>query len=115
MRAAIDVLAAAPGGALAGDGRHGRGGRARAGVPREIGAYARERGIERCSRWASSRREAVDAFGAGAAHFAAVEALIADVAPRRAARRDAAGEGLALHAHGARGRALTGDVPGSGH
>jgi UDP-N-acetylmuramoyl-tripeptide--D-alanyl-D-alanine ligase len=42
VRAAIDVLAGCRP-ALAGAGRHGRGGRPGAGLPREVGAYARAR------------------------------------------------------------------------
>jgi UDP-N-acetylmuramoyl-tripeptide--D-alanyl-D-alanine ligase len=42
----------------------------------EVGAYARERGIE--SFWAAGdlARHAIDAYGAGARHFDSVEALL---------------------------------------
>ena len=55
VRAAIDVLAALPGAALARARRHGRGRRPGARrSTREVGAYARERGIERSGQRAPS-------------------------------------------------------------
>ncbi|GAB4479187.1 MAG: UDP-N-acetylmuramoyl-tripeptide--D-alanyl-D-alanine ligase [Burkholderiaceae bacterium] len=77
MRAAIDVLAecAAPRVLVIGDmGEVGAQGLA---YHREIGAYARGRGIETLLAIGDLAREAVAAFGGGATHFDRIEALIA--------------------------------------
>ena len=88
VRAAIDVLAARAGAALARAGRHGRGRRAGPGVPpRDRRVRARSGHRPRCSRPGALAAEAAAAFGAGAAHFASVEALAA--ARRRAGRAPA--------------------------
>ena len=72
---------------------------------REIGAYARDARHRRgCFAAGTLAREAADAFGAGAEHFASVDALAQRVAGRRARRRHRARQGLALHADGARRR-----------
>jgi UDP-N-acetylmuramoyl-tripeptide--D-alanyl-D-alanine ligase len=46
---------------------------------REIGEYARDRGIARVYALGSLAREAVAAFGAGATHFESIEPLLAAV------------------------------------
>ena len=102
VRAAIDVLAAlpAPRWLLLGDmGEVGTQGPA---FHREAGAYARERGIE--TLWAAGAESAnTVAEFAGARAFASVEDLIAALGDRAGVRLGA-GQGLALHAHGARRR-----------
>jgi UDP-N-acetylmuramoyl-tripeptide--D-alanyl-D-alanine ligase len=76
MRAAIDVLAAAPGVPFLVMGDMGEVGEQGPAFHREIGAYARERGVVRLYALGTLAREAVAAFGEGARHFDAVEALI---------------------------------------
>ena len=80
MRAAIDVLAAAPGTPCLVMGDMGEVGEQGPAFHREIGAYARERGVARLYALGDLAREAVAAFGEGARHFDGVEALIAAVA-----------------------------------
>jgi len=79
MRAAIDVLAAAPGAPCLVMGDMGEVGGQGPAFHREIGAYARERGVARLYAMGTLARHAVAAFGEGARHFEAVEALIAAV------------------------------------
>ena len=92
MRAAIDLLAShrAPRLLVMGDmGEVGDDG------PRfhaEIGAHARERGIEAVYATGGASRDSVDAFGAGGRHFETVEALIDAVHGWVAAHARAAGE-----------------------
>jgi len=89
VRAAIDVLAAQQGKRLLLLGDMGEVGDRGAEFHREIGAYARERGIERLYATGTLCRAAVEAFGEGARHFAAVEELIAaateELSPQAAA------------------------------
>jgi UDP-N-acetylmuramoyl-tripeptide--D-alanyl-D-alanine ligase len=80
MRAAIDVLAAAAGTRCLVMGDMGEVGQQGPAFHREIGAYARERGVARLYALGTLSREAVAAFGEGAHHFEAVEPLIAAVA-----------------------------------
>jgi UDP-N-acetylmuramoyl-tripeptide--D-alanyl-D-alanine ligase len=61
----------------------------------EIGAYAREVGVDALLAMGPASREAVDAFGAGARHFTEIEAL------REAARAEAA-TGAAILVKGSR-------------
>jgi UDP-N-acetylmuramyl pentapeptide synthase len=75
MRAAIDVLATLPGERVLAMGDMGEVGREGPAFHREIGAYARERGVARLYATGELAREAVAAFGAGAAHFADADAL----------------------------------------
>jgi len=75
MRAAIDVLAAAPGTRYLVMGDMGEVGTQGPAFHREIGEYARERGVARLYAIGELAREAVAAFGAGAVHFDAIEAL----------------------------------------
>src|SRR2546423_11675046 len=79
VRAAIDVLAACPGprvlvlGDMGEVGEHGRE------FHREVGAYARSKGIEGLLALGDATRDAVQAFGDGGRHFEKLEALIANV------------------------------------
>ena len=79
MRAAIDVLAAAPGVRWLVMGDMGEVGAAGPAYHREIGGYARERGVARLFAHGTLAREAAAAFGAGATHYADAEALARDV------------------------------------
>ena len=79
MRAAIDVLASAPGVRWLAMGDMGEVGAEGPLFHREIGAYARERGVSALYAAGGLARESVAAFGAGARHFATVEALAAQV------------------------------------
>ncbi|NIF55737.1 UDP-N-acetylmuramoyl-tripeptide--D-alanyl-D-alanine ligase [Burkholderia sp. Ax-1724] len=79
MRAAIDVLAsrAAPRVLVMGDmGEVGDNGPA---FHREIGAYAKERGIDALYAMGDASRDACIAYGAGAHHLADVGALVAQL------------------------------------
>jgi UDP-N-acetylmuramoyl-tripeptide--D-alanyl-D-alanine ligase len=80
MRAAIDVLAVSPGTRCLVMGDMGEVGEQGPAFHREIGHYARERGVARLYALGPLAREAVAAFGEGAQHFEAVEPLIAAVA-----------------------------------
>ena len=80
VRAAIDVLAAraAPRWLVLGDmGEVGDEGPA---FHREIGACARDAGVDRLFTAGTLARESADAFGSGAEHFASVDALASRVA-----------------------------------
>jgi UDP-N-acetylmuramoyl-tripeptide--D-alanyl-D-alanine ligase len=77
VRAAIDVLAEEPGTKFLLLGDMGEVGERGAEFHAEIGRYARERGIDRVYAAGELCRAAVEAFGAGARHFASVEELIA--------------------------------------
>jgi len=79
MRAAIDVLAAAPGAPCLVMGDMGEVGAQGPAFHREIGEYARERGVVRMYALGTLAREAVAAFGEGACHFDDVDRLIAAV------------------------------------
>ena len=84
--AAIDVLAAAPGAKLLLLGDMGELGERGEEFHREVGRYARERGIDRLYATGALCRAAVEAFGKGARHFATVEELIAAAQDRLAPR-----------------------------
>ena len=75
VRAAIDVLAAAPGERWLALGDMGEVGDQGADFHREVGRYARAAGVTRLFGAGDLMREAVAAFGAGGAHYASVEAL----------------------------------------
>ena len=76
VRAAIAVLAAAPPPAVLVLGDMGEVGADGPQFHREIGAYARERGISRLLALGPACADAAAAFGDGAEHFAAIEPLI---------------------------------------
>lgn len=80
VRAAIDVLAQLPGPTLLILGDMGEVGDAGPAYHREVGAYAKEKGIARLLGTGDAAREAVNAFGAGASHVEDVEAIAARVA-----------------------------------
>jgi UDP-N-acetylmuramoyl-tripeptide--D-alanyl-D-alanine ligase len=80
MRAAIDVLCAAPGTRVLVMGDMGEVGAAGPAFHREIGAYARERGIARLYATGELARESVAAFGPGAKHFEAIDTLAGQLA-----------------------------------
>ncbi len=82
VRAAIDVLASCPGPTVLVLGDMGEVGAQGADFHREVGAYAREKGVHRLLALGEATREAVRAFGEGARHFETLEALIAEVAGR---------------------------------
>ena len=75
VRAAIDLLARQPGWRVLVFGDMGEVGARAAEFHREIGLYARARGIERLLALGEQARAAADAFGAGASHFDSVEEL----------------------------------------
>ena len=77
VRTAIDVLAAEAGTKFLLLGDMGEVGERGAEFHREIGRYARERGIDRLYATGELCRAAVEAFGKGARHFAAIETLVA--------------------------------------
>jgi len=115
MRAAIDVLVTLPGTRVLAMGDMGEVGSEGPAFHREIGVYARERGVTRLYATGDLAREAVAAFGAGATHFADADALAAAV---RAEDR----AGTALLVKGSRFMrmerivaALTGTAAGGAH
>ena len=79
VRAAIDVLAACPPPTLLVLGDMGEVGDSGPAFHREVGAYARSRGIGGLYALGEASRETVSAFGAGARHFDGPEALAAAV------------------------------------
>lgn len=76
VRAAIDVLAACPAPAALVLGDMGEVGEHGPAFHREVGEYARSRGIGALYALGEASREAVKAFGAGARHFASPEELV---------------------------------------
>lgn len=95
VRAAIDVLARAPGTRWLVLGDMGEVGAEGPSFHREVGAYARERGIDRLEATGALARHAADAFGPGARWHADVDALVSAVAP-------AARAGVAILVKGSR-------------
>ncbi|MHA7186766.1 glutamate ligase domain-containing protein, partial [Burkholderia pseudomallei] len=77
MRAAIDVLAAQSAPRVLVIGEMGEVGDEGPAFHREIGAYARERGIDALFALGAATRPACDAYGAGARHFDDAAALVA--------------------------------------
>jgi UDP-N-acetylmuramoyl-tripeptide--D-alanyl-D-alanine ligase len=75
VRAAIDVLAACPAPTVLVLGDMGEVGALGPQFHREVGAYARDRGIGALYALGEASREAVAAFGQGARHFASAEHL----------------------------------------
>jgi UDP-N-acetylmuramoyl-tripeptide--D-alanyl-D-alanine ligase len=80
VRAAIDVLAQAPGRRLLILGDMGEVGAQGEAFHREIGDYARRRGIDALYATGALARHAAAAFGAGAGHYDTAEALAAAAA-----------------------------------
>ena len=76
MRAAVDVLAQMPAPRILVAGDMAETGENSRAFHAEIGAYARERGIERLLATGDEMRAAVEAFGPSARHFDTLEALI---------------------------------------
>jgi len=76
VRAAIDVLSAQRGTRFLLLGDMGEVGERGEEFHREIGAYARERGVDRLYATGTLCRAAVEAFGEGARHFATTDELI---------------------------------------
>jgi UDP-N-acetylmuramoyl-tripeptide--D-alanyl-D-alanine ligase len=83
VRAAIDVLAACAAPTVLALGDMGEVGEHGPQFHREVGAYAKSRGIGALYVLGAASREAAQAFGAGARHFASPEALAAAL-PREA-------------------------------
>jgi UDP-N-acetylmuramoyl-tripeptide--D-alanyl-D-alanine ligase len=115
MRAAIDVLAAAAGIRVLVMGDMGEVGADGPAFHREIGNYARARGIHRLLAIGDQARETVAAFGANAEHCADMESLAGRA-------RDAAGADVAILVKGSRFMrmervvaALTGSAAGGVH
>jgi UDP-N-acetylmuramoyl-tripeptide--D-alanyl-D-alanine ligase len=77
VRAAIDVLCDAPGERLLVLGDMGEVGAEGPAFHREIGGYARERGVTRLIAFGPQSAGVVDAFGAGAEHFDRIESICA--------------------------------------
>jgi UDP-N-acetylmuramoyl-tripeptide--D-alanyl-D-alanine ligase len=79
VRAAIDVLASCPGPTVLVLGDMGEVGDQGKDFHREVGAYARSKGIASLLALGEATRDAVQAFGAGARHFENLEELITNV------------------------------------
>jgi len=82
VRAAIDVLASCPGPTVLVLGDMGEVGSRGPEFHREVGAYAREKGISGLLATGEAARGAVEGFGAGARHFGSLEQLIGAVSGR---------------------------------
>jgi UDP-N-acetylmuramoyl-tripeptide--D-alanyl-D-alanine ligase len=82
VRAAIDVLASCPGPTVLVLGDMGEVGAQGPEFHREVGAYARAKGIGSLLALGEAAREAVQAFGAGARHFDQPEDLVPHVKGR---------------------------------
>jgi UDP-N-acetylmuramoyl-tripeptide--D-alanyl-D-alanine ligase len=82
VRAAIDLLADADGERLLVLGDMGEVGERGPEFHREVGAYARERGIDGFFTLGAQAGEAAAAFGEGAVHCADLDALLAALRPR---------------------------------
>jgi UDP-N-acetylmuramoyl-tripeptide--D-alanyl-D-alanine ligase len=76
VRAAIDVLASCPEPRVLVLGDMGEVGAEGPAFHREVGAYARARGVTRLLALGDASRHAVEAFGRGGEHFADVESLV---------------------------------------
>ena len=79
VRAAIDVLVGCPGPTVLVLGDMGEVGPQGPAFHREIGAYARARGVDRLLAFGEAAAHAVGAFGEGGAHFDDLDALVAAV------------------------------------
>lgn len=110
VRAAIDVLAQLPGPTLLILGDMGEVGDSGPAYHREVGAYAREKGISRLLGTGDATREAVQAFGQGARHVEKVE----DLAPQAAGAKSLLVKGSRFMRMERVVSALTGETAG-GH
>jgi len=79
VRAAIDVLASCPPPTALVLGDMGEVGEHGAEFHREVGAYARTKGVSQLLAMGEATRQAVDAFGEGARHFDTVEELVSQL------------------------------------
>jgi UDP-N-acetylmuramyl pentapeptide synthase len=79
VRAAIDVLATCPAPTALVLGDMGEVGERGAEFHREVGAYARTKGVSQLLALGDATRHAVETFGAGAQHFESVEQLVASL------------------------------------
>ena len=79
VRAAIDVLASCPPPTALVLGDMGEVGEHGSEFHREVGAYARSKGVSRLLGLGEATRHAVDAFGEGARHFTSPEELVSNV------------------------------------
>ncbi len=118
VRAAIDVLAAAPSPRWLVLGDMGEVGAQGPAFHREVGAYARTAGIDRLYGAGTQTAQAVASFGAGASHFESVDVAATHVA---AALRDPDGAHATVLVKGSRFMrmervvaALVGDAAGGG-
>ncbi len=82
VRAAIDLLAGFEGERVLVLGDMGEVGERGPEFHREVGAHARERGIDALFALGPMTRDAVDAFGEGAVHCADVDSVLAALRPR---------------------------------
>ncbi len=79
VRAAIDILAASPAPTALVLGDMGEVGEQGPEFHREVGAYAREKGVSQLLALGDATRDTVEAFGEGARHFSDVGELIRDL------------------------------------
>lgn len=79
VRAAIDVLASCPAPTALVLGDMGEVGEHGTEFHREVGEYARAKGVSQLLALGEATRQTVEAFGAGAQHFASVEELVSKV------------------------------------
>jgi UDP-N-acetylmuramoyl-tripeptide--D-alanyl-D-alanine ligase len=82
VRAAIDILAAAPAPTALVLGDMGEVGDSGPQFHREVGAYAREKGVTQLLALGEATRDCVAAFGEGARHFSSVEELVPQIAAK---------------------------------
>ena len=79
VRAAIDVLASCPGPTVLVLGDMGEVGERSADFHREVGGYARDKGVSSLLAMGAATRDAVSAFGGGGRHFDKLEDLVSAV------------------------------------
>jgi len=82
VRAAIDLLASLPSPRVLVLGDMGEVGQEGPAFHREVGAYARERGVDAVLALGEQTRLTISAFGAGGMHFDAIDALVAEIRRR---------------------------------
>ena len=115
VRAAIDVLAAAPAPRWLVLGDMGEVGEGGPKYHREVGAYARSAHIERVLTAGDARGRGRGGVRRGRRALRLGRGARARRRAHGAGRRDAAHQGLALHADGARGQRARGDTPPPKH